>query len=72
MNISELRTKWTPKKTVVGDCVRIGSGAVILPVKIGSHAVIGAGAIVVNDVPEGAVIRGNPARERAGVAHSIQ
>ena len=63
LHISELREKWVARATIVGDCVRIGSGAVIMPVTIGSGAVIGAGAVVVKDVPSGAVVRGSPARE---------
>jgi maltose O-acetyltransferase len=47
----------------IGDDVWMACNVVILPgVKIGSHAVIGAGAIVVKDVPEYAVVVGNPAR----------
>jgi len=49
------------KKTIVEDGVSIGSNATILPVRIGKGAVIGAGAVVTKDVPEGAVIAGNPA-----------
>lgn len=46
----------------LGDFVRIGIGAVIQPfVKIGSAARIGSGAVVTKDVPEGAVVAGNPA-----------
>jgi acetyltransferase-like isoleucine patch superfamily enzyme len=42
----------------------IGMRAVILPGcrKIGAGAVIGAGSIVVKDVPAGAIVAGNPAR----------
>lgn len=41
----------------------IGVGAVISPeVAVGANAVIGAGAVVVRDVPDGAVMVGNPAR----------
>jgi sugar O-acyltransferase (sialic acid O-acetyltransferase NeuD family) len=39
----------------------IGSGAVVLPkVNIGSNSIIGAGAVVVKDVPDHAVVTGNP------------
>ena len=42
---------------------RIGAGAVLLPgVVIGEYALIGAGAVVVDNVPDGAVVVGNPAR----------
>lgn len=60
--IAELRAAWAPKPTVVGSYVRIGSGAVIMPVRIGDHAVIGAGAVVIRDVPPHCVVAGNPAR----------
>jgi acetyltransferase-like isoleucine patch superfamily enzyme len=42
---------------------RIGAGAVLLPgVEIGEEAFVGAGAVVLNDVPARAVVVGNPAR----------
>ena len=47
----------------IGDDVFIGARAIILKgVKIGNGAVIGAGAVVVKDVPERAIVVGNPAR----------
>ncbi|MBI9080378.1 MAG: N-acetyltransferase [Pseudodesulfovibrio sp.] len=54
---------WTVIPTRVGWRASIGSGAVILPgVTIGAEAMVGAGAVVVHDVPEKAVVVGNPAR----------
>lgn len=48
---------------VVGDGVFIGAGAKILgAVKIGNGAKVGANAVVVEDVPEGATVVGIPAR----------
>jgi acetyltransferase-like isoleucine patch superfamily enzyme len=42
---------------------RVGGGAVLCPgVEIGEEAYVGAGAVVVNDVPPRAVVVGNPAR----------
>ena len=42
---------------------RVGVGAVLCPgVEIGEEAFIGAGAVVVDDVPPGIVVVGNPAR----------
>ena len=43
---------------------RVGGGAVLLPgVEIGEEAFIGAGAVVLRDVPPRAVMVGNPARQ---------
>lgn len=50
------------KKTIIGDNVRIGSNATIMPVKIGDGAIIGAGSVVTKNVPAGAVVYGNPAQ----------
>lgn len=48
---------------VIGDYVDIGSNVVILGgIHIGDRAVIGAGSVIVNDIPKGAVVVGNPAR----------
>lgn len=42
----------------------IGSRAIILPPVhiVGENAIVGAGAVVVDDVPAGAVVVGNPSR----------
>lgn len=49
-------------RTEVGNNVIIGSNSTILPVKIGEHSIIGAGAVVTKDVPDNAIVRGNPAK----------
>lgn len=47
----------------VGNDVWIGGGTVVLPgVTIGDRSVIGAGSVVVRDVPPDCVVVGNPAR----------
>ncbi len=47
----------------IGEGTLIGAGSVILPeLKIGKWATIGAGAIITKDVPDFAVVYGNPAK----------
>ena len=47
----------------IGNDVWIGGRVIILPgVSIGSGAIIGAGAVVAKDIPDWAVVVGNPAR----------
>lgn len=52
-------TEWEP--TTVGDGAAIGTNATLLPVTVGENALVGAGAVVTEDVPENAIVAGNPA-----------
>lgn len=54
------RDKW--KSTLIENGVSIGSNATIMPVRIGENAIVGAGAVVTKDVPDNAIVAGNPAR----------
>lgn len=55
---------WTLEKTRVCRGASIGANATVLcGVTIGEYAVIGAGCVVVKDVPPHAVMVGNPARQ---------
>ena len=48
---------------VLGDSGSVGAGAVIIgPVRIGSHCVIGANAVVTRDIPDNMIAAGVPAR----------
>lgn len=52
-----------PGAPVIGGGVDIGAGAKVLgAVTIGDHAMIGANAVVTQDIPEGAIAAGVPAR----------
>lgn len=48
---------------VLGDDVWIGAHATVIgPVTIGHGAIVGAACVVTGDIPDGAIVAGNPAR----------
>ena len=59
-----MRLQTAPKKKVtIGDNVWIGANALIMPgITVGQGSVIAAGAIVTKDVPDFAIVGGNPAK----------
>lgn len=64
------------KKVEAGGPIHIKEGAwlgsrciIVGPVTIGRHAVVGAGAVVVNDVPDYALAVGNPAQVKKYYKH---
>ena len=47
----------------LGDNVDLGCNSVIIGgIHVGNGAIIGAGSVVLHDVPAGAVVAGNPAK----------
>ncbi|ANC04457.1 dTDP-6-deoxy-3,4-keto-hexulose isomerase [Pseudomonas putida] len=65
-NDREPRSKQYPDvyaKTLLKEGCSIGANATLLPgITIGKHAMVGAGAVVTKDVPDYAVVVGNPAK----------
>ena len=54
---------WQVVPILVKERASIGSNATLLcGITVGAGAVVGAGSVVTNDVPDGAVVVGNPAR----------
>lgn len=51
------------RRPIIGDNVQIHAHAIIIGgIVIGKGAVVGAGSVVVKDVPPGAIVVGNPAK----------
>jgi acetyltransferase-like isoleucine patch superfamily enzyme len=54
---------WKVQATLVKRGASIGSGATILSnLVVGENALVGAGSVVTHDVPDNAIVAGNPAR----------
>lgn len=48
---------------IIGDNVNLGANVCIIGnIKIGNNVVVGAGSVVIKDVPDNVVVAGNPAR----------
>src|SRR5206468_10647358 len=61
----ELQTEadWKLERTLVKIGASIGSGTTVLSrVTIGENAIVGAGSVVTKDVPDNAIVAGNPAK----------
>ncbi|MCL6589524.1 MAG: acetyltransferase [Firmicutes bacterium] len=47
----------------IGNCAHLGTGATVIQnINIGANCLIGAGTVVISDVPDNAVMVGNPGR----------
>ena len=63
----------TVRGATVGENTVIGANVTILPgIKIGKNVLVGAGSVVTDDIPDNAVVIGNPARiikKRSEIKH---
>jgi len=54
---------WACVPTKIGKRVSVGSGSTLLcGITVGQNSIIGAGSVVVHDVPENVIVAGNPAK----------
>jgi acetyltransferase-like isoleucine patch superfamily enzyme len=61
--VLQTEADWQMAETIIEDGASIGTGATILGgIRIGKNAIVGAGAVVTKNVPENAVVVGNPAK----------
>lgn len=62
---------WDPVGVKVLDGASVGAGAIcVAPVTIGCWAMVAAGSVVIRDVPDHALVVGNPARQIGWVGSS--
>jgi acetyltransferase-like isoleucine patch superfamily enzyme len=59
----QMPNDWKMEHTLIKRRASIGTGSTILcGITIGENAIVGAGSVVTHDVPDNAVVAGNPAR----------
>ena len=64
---------WKVQPTLVKKGASIGSGATILSnLVIGENALVGAGSVVTHDVPDNAIVAGNPAKLRRLISQELR
>lgn len=63
VDVPIITTELSIEPVVIGYGADIGTNATILPgVRVGAHAIVGAGAVVTVDVPDYAIVAGVPAK----------
>ncbi|NTV29870.1 MAG: N-acetyltransferase [Candidatus Omnitrophica bacterium] len=65
--------QWTLEKTLVRQGASLGANCTVMcGVTIGEYAVVGAGSVVLKDVPAHAIVVGNPVRQIGWAGHDGQ
>ena len=60
------------RRPIIGDNVQVGANACLIGgIHIGNNVIIGAGSVVVKDIPDNSVVAGNPARVVRSIHESI-
>lgn len=60
---THVNSNWVKQETIIGNDVWVGSKSTLRQgIKVGNGAVIGAGSVVLNDVPAYSIVVGVPAR----------
>ena len=68
-SVLQTEQDWSVEPTLIKKGASIGSGATILSkVTVGEGAMVGAGSVVTKDVPDGAIVAGNPAKVLRSIA----
>ena len=58
------KSEWNKVGVIINNGASVGAGAIcVAPLKIGSWALIGAGSVVIEDVPDYGLVVGNPAKQ---------
>lgn len=71
--VPQTEEDWSVEPTLVKKGASIGSGATILSnLVIGENALVGAGSAVTCDVPDNAIVAGNPARLLRFIAQEVR
>lgn len=69
--VKAIKKSWKLEKTLVKKYSTIGAGSVIGPgITLGEYSLVGMGSIVTKDVPDYAVVFGNPAKKIGDVRKS--
>ncbi len=69
----QLDSDWTLEKTLIKRRASIGTGSTIMcGVTIGENAIIGAGSVVIHDVPDNTIVAGNPAHIIRQIAPTVR